>query len=168
MKWRARSILAVLVLTLVLSPWRIERLGDNFQIALPTLALGCALANGEAGDYLVRFASQWLVVQGTKRALGTLPVNRRPNGNYMGMPSGHTAAAVFGASNLAQRCIAGNPAVRVVVWATAAFVGGSRVQAGAHDIWQVLIGALVGWLGDRAFRRRSPRAWWRRLRGRGG
>lgn len=165
--WRVRAILAVLALTLVLSPWRIERLGDNFQIALPVLALGCSVANGEAGEYALRFAAQWLTVQGTKQALGTRPVNRRPNGNYRGMPSGHAAAAFFGASNLTRRCIAGNPAVKAVVWATAVFVGGSRIQARAHDIWQVLIGALIGWLGDRAFRRRGLRAWWRRLRWRG-
>ncbi len=161
-KWKVGLILAGLALTFILSPKQIERLGDRYQVALPVLALGCSVVNGETADYLVRYVAQWSIVQGSKSALGTLPINRRPNGNYRGMPSGHTATAVFGASNLVHRCISGNPAVKAVVWATAAFVGGSRIYADAHDIWQVLIGALVGFLGDRAFRRVSPRQWWRR------
>ncbi len=163
-KWKIRGILAALALVLLISPRQVEKLGDNFQIALPVIALACALSNGQALDFGIRYLSQWAVVQGSKYGLGQRAINRRPNGGYHGMPSGHTATAVFGASNLVHQCIVKNPAVSAVVILTAVFVGESRLYANAHDIWQVLIGALVGWLGDRAFRRRSPRAWLRRWR----
>lgn len=164
-KWKVRAILAALALVLVVSPKEVKKLGDNYQIALPVIALGCSIANGQALDFGIRYIAQFTVVQGSKFALGKSAINRRPNGGSHGMPSGHTATAVFGASNLVHRCIGNNPAVKAVVILTAVFVGESRIYANAHNIWQVLIGALVGWLGDRAFRRRSLRAWLRRLRG---
>ncbi len=162
---KARLILLALVMTAALSPKQVEKLGDNFQIALPVIALGCSVVNGETGDFMLRYLSQWGVVQGSKYALGDAAINRRPNGNSHGMPSGHTATAVFAASNLVHQCITGNPVVKAGVILTAVFVGESRIYAKAHNIWQVLIGALVGWLGDRAFRRRSLARWWRRWRG---
>ena len=162
--WKIRAVLAALVLTFILSEKQVERIGDAYQIALPVIALGCSVTNGQAGDFLIRYVSQWSVVQGSKHLLGTTAINQRPNGKYLGMPSGHTATAVFGASNLVHECITSNLWVKGVVLVTAGFVGGSRIEADQHDIWQVLIGALVGWLGDRAFRKASPLAWFRRLR----
>jgi len=159
---KVRVTLLALALTLAFSPKTVEKLGDNFQIALPVIALGCSVANGQALDFTVRYFAQWGVVQGSKYALGDAAINRRPNGNSHGMPSGHTATAVFGASNLVTQCIKGNPAVKAIVILSAVFVGESRIYANAHNIWQVLLGALVGWLGDRAFRKRPLRALWRR------
>lgn len=164
-------IVAALALTLLVAPKQAEKLGDAYQIALPVIGLGCAVVNGQAADYALRYAVQWSVVQGSKSALGEAEINRRPNGNWRGMPSGHTATAVFGASYLVHECVTANPWVKGVVLLSAGFVGASRIEARAHDIWQVMIGALVGWLGDRAFRRRAPRDWlwrlwrlWRRRR----
>lgn len=157
-------IIGALALTLLVTPKQAERLGDAYQIALPVIGLGCSLVNGQAADYAIRYVVQWSVVQGSKNLLGEAEINRRPNGNWRGMPSGHTATAVFGASYLVNECIKANPWVKGVVLLSAGFVGASRIEAGAHDIWQVMIGALIGWLGDRAFRRRSVREWLRRLR----
>ncbi len=162
-RWKIRGILLALLLTFALSEKHIEKLGDSYQIALPIIALGCSVTNRQAFDFALRYVAQWGVVQSSKQILGTTPINQRPNGNYRGMPSGHTATAVFGASNIVHQCIHKNPAARAVVLLTAGFVGASRIDAEAHNIWQVLAGALVGWLGDRAFRRISPLSWARRL-----
>ncbi|NOX73140.1 MAG: phosphatase PAP2 family protein [Alphaproteobacteria bacterium] len=155
--WKIRIILVVLVLSFAFSEKQIERLGDTYQYALPLLALGCSLSNGEAVDFLGRYLVQLALVHGPKNLLGETDINARPRGGYKGMPSGHTATAVFGASNLVNQCIRKNVLVQIVVIAAAVFVGGSRVQSGAHNIWQVLIGAFVGWGSDRAFRRAISR-----------
>jgi membrane-associated phospholipid phosphatase len=152
-KWKLRGILTVLALTFFLGERQIEPLGDRYQYALPLLALGCSISNGQALDYMARYLVQLAIVHGSKRAWGDTSLNQRPRGGLQGMPSGHTATAVFGASNLVHECIEKNIAVKAAVIVTALFVGGSRVQSKAHDIWQVLVGALVGWGCDRGFRR---------------
>jgi len=154
--WKTRAVFLALILAFSLSSKKIEKLGDTYQIVLPVLALGCSAVNGQAVDFFVRYWVQWGVVHGSKNALGEAKINERPNGKYRGMPSGHTATAVLGASNLVHECLTGSPWVKGVVILTAGFVGGSRIEAEAHTIWQVLAGALVGWLTDRAFRRASP------------
>lgn len=154
-RWRARSILAVLALVVMLSPWQKdgERIGDNLQIALPLLAWGCEAMNGNGPEYLLRYAVMFTTLHGTKRLLDDAEINHRPNGGLHGFPSGHTSTAVFGASSLVQSCVLDQPVVKGIVLASAAFVGTSRVASTWHDIWQVLAGALLGWVCDRAFRR---------------
>jgi membrane-associated phospholipid phosphatase len=154
-KWKIRAIVAVLILTFFAGQRQIEALGDRYQYALPVLALGCSLTNGQAADFLLRYVVQLAIVHGSKNVLGDIAINQRPRGGIHGMPSGHTATAVFGASNLVHQCIEKNIAVKGVVILAAVFVGGSRLQSKAHDIWQILLGALVGWGCDRGFRRRK-------------
>lgn len=161
--WSIRAILVALVLTFLISGKQVEKLGDSYQIALPIIALGCSVANGQALDYTIRYVVQWAGVHSSKFLLGEAAINQRPNGGYFGMPSGHTATAVFGASYIVHECVGKNPWVKGVTLLTAGFVGGSRIEANAHTIWQVLMGALVGWMGDRTFRRGSPASWFRRL-----
>ena len=132
-----------------------RRYGDNLQIALPILALGCEIVNGRGLDYAGRYAVMFLGVHGTKRSLGETELNARPNGGTHGFPSGHTATAAFGASSLVQRCITGSPVVQSGVIIAAAFVGTSRVDADAHTIWQVLVGGIWGVMCDQGFRRGS-------------
>jgi len=158
-RMRGRAILAGLVLTALVAEKSPEALGTAYQISLPVMALGCAATNGSAGEYLIRYVAQWSVVQGSKHALGETEINARPRGGIHGMPSGHTATAVFGASRLVHECIARQPVIKGLVLLSAGFVGSSRIETGWHDIWQVLTGALIGWGGDRLFRRRLRR-WW--------
>jgi len=165
---RFALMLVALFGTFLVSPKQIEKLGDSYQIALPMIGLGCALANGQVADFAIRYISQWSVVQSSKSLLGDAAINQRPNGHGRGMPSGHTATAFFGASYIATSCSGGNIWMKSAAYLTAIFVGGSRIEANAHDIWQVLLGALVGWLGDRAFRKISLKAWARRVLRRGG
>lgn len=102
----------------------------------------------------------FLIAHGVKQASGDADYNRRPNGGAQGMPSAHTSTAVLGASRLARDCVSGNPIVQTVTLLSAGFVGTSRVDAGAHDIWQVLAGAILGLICDRAFGKTNAARIW--------
>lgn len=128
----------------------VERMGDRLQFALPVAGLVCAAANGHALKYTIRFASTMAVVHTFKRGLGDAEINLRPSGGLQGFPSGHTAAAVFGASYLVHDCIQRNKLMQGVAIFSGAYVGASRIEAGKHFLFQVLAGALLGWLGERA------------------
>jgi len=150
---RGLAVLLVLALTVALTPPKPERYGDRLQIALPMLAWGCEALNGHGAEYFLRYAVMFTSAHTTKAVLGTSADNMRPNGSGEGMPSAHTSTAVLGASSLVQECLIGNPVVQGAVLLSAGFVGASRIESNNHDIWQVLFGALLGWLCDRAFRR---------------
>jgi membrane-associated phospholipid phosphatase len=153
LRTRALIVVAALAAVAGVTAPRAERYGDNLQIALPILALGCSVLNGEALEYTGRYVVMFVGIHGTKRALGDVAINRRPGGSLQGMPSGHTATAAFGASALVQSCLLRQPAAQAVVILAAAFTGASRISSGAHTIWQVLAGAIWGLLCDRALRR---------------
>lgn len=141
----------------------VESLGTTYQITLPLIALGCSVANGDAPELVLRYGVQLAAVHIPKNLLGDLPINQRPRGGDQGFPSGHTATAALGASYLVHECVAGNPWMQGLAVLTAGFVGASRAEVGAHTAWQVFWGAFVGWLCERAFRRRTRRLAWLRL-----
>ncbi len=155
LRFRLWLVVAVLALTVATAPRDAERIGDRLQVALPLVAWGCSAANGQAGEYALRFVGMWLATHGTKTVLGDAAINIRPHGGGSGFPSAHTSASVFGASSLVHDCVTGNPWVQGAVILSAGYVGGSRMQARAHDVWQVLFGALYGWLFERLLRRPS-------------
>lgn len=154
---RAQVLLGLLVVAVLLTPPRVERYGDTIQIALPVLALLCEANTGSGGEFLARYAAMFTIAHGTKIILGETGMNRRPAGGGEGFPSAHTATAVLGASSLVQGCLRNQPVAQGIVLLAAGFVGGSRIDAGKHDIWQVMAGALLGWGCDRALRRPSRR-----------
>ena len=155
LRFKLIAVCVVLGLTAAVSaPRGVEKIGDNLQIALPMLGWGCSIINGQGLDYFVRFLTLNVFIHGSKQGLGYAEINMRPNGSDEGFPSGHTSAAAFGASNLIYMCVQKNHWVQGVVLISAAFVGGSRVEANKHDMWQVLAGMFLGWLTDRLFRRR--------------
>ena len=145
---------------------RSEIHGDRLQIALPLAAAVCSLGRSAFKEYAVRFFVQFGVVHGTKNLLGDATLNIRPNGGDRGIPSGHTAAAFFGASYLARDCVGKSPLGQIAVFGAAMYTGGSRIEAGAHFLFQVMFGAMVGLGADRLFRRpRLPREErWKRWR----
>lgn len=149
-------VLAGLVLVVLACPIDQRRYGDRLQIALPSLAWACQIANRSGGEYFLRFAGMFVVAHGSKRLLGDAEVNRRPSGGDHGFPSAHTSSAAIGASSLVHDCLKSSPVVQALVIMSAAYVGASRIQAQAHDIWQVLAGGLLGWGADRCLRRDSP------------
>ncbi|MDF1856902.1 phosphatase PAP2 family protein [Pseudooceanicola sp.] len=152
-----------------------ERLGDGLQIALPLAGFGCAVAGGGTGRYALRFLLLEAGIHIPKAALGEVEVNRRPDDGRGGFPSGHTAAASFGAAGLLRSCLAQSPAAQGVAVLAVGVTGGSRIVAGKHTIWQVLAGVIWGWLAqilglgalDRGAARLA-RALRRRLSGNGG
>ena len=150
-------IVAVLALALCLSQRTVESYGDNLQIALPVAAFGCRIATGGGGDYAVRFLAMLGTVHLTKWGLGDARINIRPSGSLNGFPSGHMAAASFGASSLVNACIEKSPVVKTVVTLAAFFVGGSRIESDSHTLWQVLAGALWALLFERGFRKATGR-----------
>ncbi|MEO1562130.1 MAG: phosphatase PAP2 family protein [Pseudomonadota bacterium] len=165
MRFKLIVVTVTLALTAVLSaPRGVEKIGDNLQIALPLLGWGCSIINGQGADYFVRFLTLNVFIHGSKQGLGYAEINMRPNGGDEGFPSGHTSAAAFGASNLIYMCVQKNHWVQGAVLISAAFVGGSRIEANKHDMWQVLAGMFLGWLTDRLFRKtpgplKRLRAW---------
>ncbi|MGE4326112.1 MAG: phosphatase PAP2 family protein [Pseudodonghicola sp.] len=154
-------ILMLAILSWGLSDRKLEHIGDNMQIAVPLTGLACAVATGEGVRYLGRFTLLVATYTLSKRGLGATAINERPNGGYGGFPSGHTAASTFGATWLVSSCLAENRMAQGLTLLSAGFVGGTRIQVGAHSVWQVLSGAFVGWMAqflaltwfDRLFRR---------------
>lgn len=154
MRWKIWAFAVAMALVALGAEKDIEKQGDAFQIALPVAALACSLTNGQALGFLARYGVQLVLVHGPKNLLAEASINQRPNGNFRGFPSGHSATAMLGASNLAFECFRGHPIVQASAFALAGFVGYSRVEADAHYPWQVLAGFLIGFACDRVFRRR--------------
>lgn len=135
-------------------PSLIEKAGDDIQIILPAVAAVCAFGLRDLGDYAIRLAANLAVAHGSKNLLGDAKINLRPSGGDKGFPSGHTTVAFQGASYLARDCVGNLPWARAAVFGAAVFVGGSRIEAGAHFLFQVVAGALLGLASDRLFRRK--------------
>ena len=144
---------------------RVEVIGDYLQIILPVTGAVCSFGRSAFSDYFIRFAAHMGVVHGSKNLLGETPINLRPHGGDKGFPSGHTAAAFFGASYVARDCVNKSPWGQVAVFGAAMYTGGSRIEAGAHFLFQVMFGALVGIGADRLFRKKGtenrPQRWHR-------
>lgn len=141
-------ILVIVIASYGLSDRQLEHIGDNVQIAVPLTGLACAVASGEGIRYLGRFTLLLSTYTLSKRGLGSAAINQRPNGGDRGFPSGHTAATTFGATWLAQSCLSNSRLAQGLALLSAAFVGGTRIEVGAHSVWQVLAGAFVGWMAQ--------------------
>lgn len=166
MKWfRNRAMMWLLVLivgSVAISDRTSSGVGDVLQVTLPLTGLGCAIASGQGIRYTGRYVGVTLAMHASKRGFGHAELNARPNGGYHGMPSGHTTAAAFGAAGIAQHCVSGNPPAQLVAVFAAGIVGGARIDVGAHDLWQVIAGALLGWIGQVAALTAFD-AWFRRV-----
>ena len=138
--------------TLVLTERTVRRYADNLQIALPLLAWGCSATAGGGKEFAKRFFAMLAVAHRSKALLGAAPLNQHPSGGEEGFPSAHTAAAALGASALVNSCLRESPVPLSVVLVSSAFVGGSWIEVGAHSIWQVRAGGLLGWGADRVLR----------------
>ena len=143
---RVLIILGIIALIFLTALRDTEKTGERLQIALPLLGLGCAVMDGSAMRYTGRFLLMETILRSSKFGLGDAPINIRPNGGDKGFPSGHTTAAVFGATALVNGCLRESKVAQALVIMTAGFVGGSRIEAEAHYLWQVVAGALLGWL----------------------
>lgn len=91
------------------------------------------------------------------RGLKLIAHRKRPGGGGDSMPSGHSSAAFTSAAVLAGHF---GWKVAVPAYATAGFIGWTRVRDNAHWATDVLIGGALGTLIGRAVtRRHEPGAW---------
>lgn len=122
----------------------LERFGTTMKYALPLAAAVCAADQDRLEDFAVRGALQAAVVLGLKAVFDGSPLGTRPTGEGRGFPSGHSAAAGFGAADLAGKCWEDDPALGAAAYGAAGLTAFSRVQAGEHTADQALAGALIG------------------------
>lgn len=138
---------AALVLALTMTPAAadpLESFGTAMKYGLPLAAAVCAADQDRLEDFAVRGLLQAGVVWGMKQVWADAPIGRRPSGEGEGFPSGHTAAAAFGAADLAGKCFEDEPAAGALAYGAAGLTGFSRVQAGEHTPQQAWTGALIG------------------------
>ena len=148
-------IVAVFLLSLFWAPCELlaedlnlRHLGDVMQIVLPLAAGNCALRNHDENDFAVGFVTQSLTVLGIKNTLGNQSLSQRPDGSGHGFPSGHTAAAMYGATSLAKKCAPENKSLAFWAYGAAVLTGYSRIDADRHDLTQVVAGLLVGYFAN--------------------
>lgn len=143
-----RKILtAAIVGTVIIQPAAadpFEDFGTAMKYGLPLAAAVCAADQGRFEDFAVRGALQAVVVLGLKTWLDGEPISRRPSGEGRGYPSGHSAAAFFGASDLAGKCLNDDRAAGAALYGAAGATALSRVHAGEHTVQQAMTGALIG------------------------
>jgi len=144
----AAAVVACSLITPAQAGDSFTKTGDVLQIALPAVALVCAAQKHDFGPAALRLVGQEIAVQASKHALGNATINQRPNGRTHGFPSGHTAAAFYGASYLSRQCMH-TKGGKILAFGLAALVGASRVDGDNHTVGQVLAGALVGVAFDR-------------------
>lgn len=138
-------IVVLLVLTVLATVPDNRRMGSALQVVLPLVALGCAAARGKSIESLGRFVVLQAGLKGTKHLFGDSEISRRPDGGKRGFPSGHTAVATFGAVQVIEHCAPLHPTTRGAALAAAAVTGGTRIEAGRHNLWQTVAGAVWGW-----------------------
>lgn len=121
-----------------------EDFGTAMKYALPLAAAACAARDDRLEDFAVRGLVQAVVVLGLKSWLDGAPVAARPDGGDRGFPSGHAAAAGFGAADLAGKCFARDRAAGAGLYGLAGLAAVSRVSSGNHTPPQAMAGALIG------------------------
>ncbi|MCH2169186.1 phosphatase PAP2 family protein [Myxococcota bacterium] len=115
----------------------VEKAGDVLQIALPAggYLLSVGLEDYEGTRQLTR---SLLATLTTTFALKYAIDAKRPDGSGQAFPSGHTAAAFSGAMFIQRRY---GPRLGIPALAAAGFVAWSRVDAGRHEVKDVVAGA---------------------------
>ncbi|MFV0294452.1 MAG: phosphatase PAP2 family protein [Paracoccus sp. (in: a-proteobacteria)] len=131
-------------LTLPLHADPFEGFGTAMKYGLPLAAAACAVDEGRGEDFAIRGILQTALVLGMKHHFNGQPVSRRPSGEGRGFPSGHTAAAFFGAADLAGKCFDDQPEAGLIAYGAASLTGWSRIHAGEHTARQVWAGGLIG------------------------
>lgn len=141
MKPAAMLVAAVLALPAAADP--VENFGTAMKYGLPLAAAVCAADQDRFEDFAIRGVLQAAIVWGMKQYFDGQPI-ARPSGAGQGFPSGHTAAAFFGAADLAGKCFEDQPEAGALAYGAAGLTGWSRVHAGEHTPQQVWAGALIG------------------------
>jgi len=122
----------------------LEQFGTSMKYGLPLAAAVCAADQDRLEDFALRGAVQALVVLGLKALFNGTAIGQRPSGEGKGFPSGHSAAAGFGAGDLAGKCWRDEPGLGAVAYGAAGLTAVSRVHAGEHTPAQAMTGTLIG------------------------
>lgn len=142
-----RGCAGLLAIALTASPAAsdpFEQFGTAMKYGLPLAAAACAADQDRLEDFAIRGVLQAALVWGMKTWFDGEPLSRRPSGEGRGFPSGHTAAAFFGASDLAGKCFSDKAWAGAAAYGAAGLTGWSRIHAGEHTAPQVWTGALIG------------------------
>lgn len=121
-----------------------EDFGTAMKYGLPAAAAVCAIHDDRFEDFAVRGILQAAVVYAMKSAFDGAPISRRPSGEGKGFPSGHSAAAAFGAADLSGKCFEDEALAGAAAYGAAGLTAISRVHAGEHTPAQAMTGALIG------------------------
>lgn len=122
----------------------LESFGTGMKYGLPLAAAVCAADQHRFKDFALRGALQAGLVLALKHFYEDAPIGRRPSGEGRGFPSGHAAAASFGAADLAGKCFDDQPWAGAAAYGAAGLASYSRIHAGEHNSQQVWTGALIG------------------------
>lgn len=126
----------------------LTQFGTAMKYGLPAAAAICAIDQGRFEDFALRAAVQGGVVLALKSWFDGTDLGRRPTGAGRdagrGFPSGHAAAAGFGAGDLAGNCLDDQPEGAALIYGAAGLASYSRVEAGAHTPAQAMAGTLIG------------------------
>ncbi len=125
-----------------------QKAGDILQIALPLIAGVCAVRQDRTADFAAGLVAQAGTTELLKYGLPDRSWTRRPNGDVHGFPSGHTAAAFYGATNIAKKCVPDKPLIGALAFGAALAVGLSRINSDEHDALQVGAGAAIGYFAN--------------------
>ncbi|MGH1365749.1 MAG: phosphatase PAP2 family protein [Calditrichia bacterium] len=121
----------------------LQDIGDILQYLLPWAGLlTVALLGNQTGAW--RWLWSGLAVTGSTFVLKLLfnftPLGRRPNGDGMAFPSGHTSSAFMGAAFIHFQFTFG---WAILPYLLAALTGYSRIQSGKHWWRDVIAGAVL-------------------------
>jgi membrane-associated phospholipid phosphatase len=125
-----------------------NRIATAVQLALPVIAGFCAVRQDRISTYMAGFAVETLSVQGLKYGLGDAAINQRPRGADRGFPSGHAALAMYGATNIARKCVPDKPVLGLLAYGAALAVAASRVHSGNHTAGQAMSGLAIGYFSN--------------------
>jgi membrane-associated phospholipid phosphatase len=117
-----------------------DRFGDAMRYLLPAAAVAITLHNDDI-EGLKQFGYSALLTKGSTELLKHPTNSRRPNGEGLGFPSGHTAIA-FASAAFVNKRYGLEPAMPM--YALAALTGYSRVRTRNHFTKDVVGGAVVG------------------------
>ena len=122
----------------------LREIGDILQFALPG-AGGIATLFEKDNDW--EGSKQWLKTQatqlGTQMSIKFIVDKTRPSNGTQSFPSGHTSGAFSGAAFIERRYGWG---WGIPAYGLAGLTAYSRVNADAHDTWDVIGGATIGTL----------------------
>lgn len=119
----------------------VKKAGDIVQIAVPLYTFGLLFYNDDFKEGILPYGLSFIATQGSVEILKRVVREERPDkSDKLSFPSGHSAAAFWGATFIHKRY---NFEQAIVPYILATYVGYSRVKADKHYTHDVVAGALI-------------------------